>query len=239
MPATIAASMRMPSAAIGEPDAHDAAYPGHRWHAVMQTIVAAARANGLRCMDGPYAGYTDAAGLDAPAGSRWRWASTASSAFIRRSSPPSTTIFAPSDEEVTRAAAVVRRLRCGRRRRAGRGHARGPDDRRRQPPHGAHHPRAPTAHRIVKPPSPNGFERSERLERFDDPNDRLAARRHRGRRRRAGGRRAVCQPPARRPRRARHQDRAAWQSATSRAGTTAPSRAWPVTSSGSTVRRNR
>ena len=52
-----AASMRMPSAAIGEADAHDAAYPGHRWHAVMHTIVAAARANGLRCIDGPYAGY--------------------------------------------------------------------------------------------------------------------------------------------------------------------------------------
>jgi citrate lyase subunit beta/citryl-CoA lyase len=58
-----AASMRMPSTAIGEPDANDEAYPGHRWHAVMHTIVATARVNGLRCMDGPYAGYTDAAGL--------------------------------------------------------------------------------------------------------------------------------------------------------------------------------
>ena len=58
-----AASMRMPSAAIGEADEYDEMYPGHRWHAVMQTIVAAARANNLRCLDGPYAGYTDAAGL--------------------------------------------------------------------------------------------------------------------------------------------------------------------------------
>jgi citrate lyase beta subunit len=58
-----AASMRMPSTAIGEFDANDEAYPGHRWHAVMHTIVATARANGLRCMDGPYAGYRDAAGL--------------------------------------------------------------------------------------------------------------------------------------------------------------------------------
>jgi len=58
-----AASMRMPSSAIGEADEHDEVYPGHRWHAVMHTIVAAARANGLRCLDGPYAGYTDAAGL--------------------------------------------------------------------------------------------------------------------------------------------------------------------------------
>jgi citrate lyase beta subunit len=72
--------MRMPVSNIGEFDQHDDLYPGHRWHAVMQTIVAAARANGLRCMDGPYAAYTDAAGLDR--------ASTASSAFIRVSSPP-------------------------------------------------------------------------------------------------------------------------------------------------------
>ena len=58
-----AASMRMPSAAIGEADEHDELYPGHRWHAVMHTIVAAARVNDLRCLDGPYAGYSDPAGL--------------------------------------------------------------------------------------------------------------------------------------------------------------------------------
>jgi citrate lyase subunit beta/citryl-CoA lyase len=62
-PGDFAASMQMPAAAIGEPDAHDTGYPGHRWHAVMQTIVAAARTNGLRCMDGPYAAYRDGAGL--------------------------------------------------------------------------------------------------------------------------------------------------------------------------------
>jgi len=58
-----AASMHMPSAAIGEADEHDEIYPGHRWHAVMHTIVAAARINNLRCLDGPYAGYSDEAGL--------------------------------------------------------------------------------------------------------------------------------------------------------------------------------
>jgi citrate lyase beta subunit len=58
-----AASMRMPSAAIGERDVHDDLYPGHRWHAVMQAIVAAARTYGLRCMDGPYAGFGDRDGL--------------------------------------------------------------------------------------------------------------------------------------------------------------------------------
>lgn len=58
-----AASMRMPLAGIGAQDEFDAAYSGHRWHAVMHGIVAAARANGLRCMDGPFARYEDAEGL--------------------------------------------------------------------------------------------------------------------------------------------------------------------------------
>lgn len=59
-----AASMRMPSTGIGDFDADDALYPGHRWHAVMQTLVAAARANGLRAMDSPYAAFKDAAGFE-------------------------------------------------------------------------------------------------------------------------------------------------------------------------------
>lgn len=58
-----AASMRMPLASIGAQDEYDAAYSGHRWHAVMHGIVAAARANGLRCMDGPFSRYEDAEGL--------------------------------------------------------------------------------------------------------------------------------------------------------------------------------
>src|SRR5579863_7210339 len=60
-PGDYAASMRMPSAHIGEADEHDALYPGHRWHAAMHAVVAHARARGLRAMDGPYAGYKDAA----------------------------------------------------------------------------------------------------------------------------------------------------------------------------------
>ena len=63
-PGDYSASMQMPSASIGEADAHDALYPGHRWHAVMHTIVAAARANGLRAMDGPYAAFRDSAGFE-------------------------------------------------------------------------------------------------------------------------------------------------------------------------------
>jgi citrate lyase beta subunit len=59
-----AASMRMPAADIGTMDEHDALYPGHRWHSVMQTIVASARANGLGCLDGPYAAFNDNEGFE-------------------------------------------------------------------------------------------------------------------------------------------------------------------------------
>ena len=58
-----AASMRMPLASIGEADEHDAAYPGHRWHAVMHAVVAAARANGLRAIDGPFADFKNGTGF--------------------------------------------------------------------------------------------------------------------------------------------------------------------------------
>jgi citrate lyase subunit beta/citryl-CoA lyase len=59
-----AASMRMPASGIGTFDATDELYPGHRWHAVMHAIVAAARANNLRCVDGPYSDYGDIAGFE-------------------------------------------------------------------------------------------------------------------------------------------------------------------------------
>ncbi|GGK39480.1 CoA ester lyase [Deinococcus malanensis] len=54
-PGDFAASARMPLEHIGERGDYDADYPGDRWHHVMQSIVLAARAHGLRCLDGPYA----------------------------------------------------------------------------------------------------------------------------------------------------------------------------------------
>ncbi len=62
-PGDYAASMQMPSSGIGTHDEADELYPGHRWHAVMHAIVAAARAFGLRCIDGPFAAYQDAENL--------------------------------------------------------------------------------------------------------------------------------------------------------------------------------
>ena len=59
-----AASMRMPQETIGGFDEHDTLYPGHRWHHAMAAIVAAARAFGLRAIDGPFAGVRDGVGLE-------------------------------------------------------------------------------------------------------------------------------------------------------------------------------
>jgi citrate lyase subunit beta/citryl-CoA lyase len=62
-PGDLAASMRMPVRSIGTADEWDEAYPGHRFHYVMQRIVVAARAAGLRAVDGPVADHRDEEGL--------------------------------------------------------------------------------------------------------------------------------------------------------------------------------
>jgi citrate lyase beta subunit len=102
-----AASMRMPSSAIGEFDAHDEAYPGHRWHAIMHTIVAAARANGLRCMDGPYAGYSDAVGLERACRIAQALGFDGKQCIHPAQIPTVNAVFSPSEGEVTKAAAIV------------------------------------------------------------------------------------------------------------------------------------
>ena len=62
-PGDFAASLRMPQTSIGVMDEWDEAYPGHRFHYAMQRIVVAARAGGLRVLDGPVADYGDEEGL--------------------------------------------------------------------------------------------------------------------------------------------------------------------------------
>jgi citrate lyase subunit beta/citryl-CoA lyase len=103
-----AASMHMPSSAIGEADEHDEIYPGHRWHAVMQTIVAAARANGLRCLDGPYAGYTDAAGLARACQIALGMGFDGKQCIHPSQLAAVNATFTPSLEEVTKAGAVLK-----------------------------------------------------------------------------------------------------------------------------------
>ena len=58
-PGDFAASLRMPGSNIGTSDEWDEEYPGHRFHYAMQRIVVAARAVGLRAVDGPVADYRD------------------------------------------------------------------------------------------------------------------------------------------------------------------------------------
>ena len=103
-----AASMRMPSSAIGEADQHDEIYPGHRWHAVMHTIVAAARAHGLRCLDGPYAGYTDAAGLARACQIAVAMGFDGKQCIHPAQLAAVNATFTPSLEEVTKAGAVLK-----------------------------------------------------------------------------------------------------------------------------------
>src|SRR5215213_1524486 len=62
-PGDFAASVSMPQTSIGVMDEWDEVYSGHRLHYAMQRIVVAARATGLRVLDGPVADYSDEEGL--------------------------------------------------------------------------------------------------------------------------------------------------------------------------------
>jgi len=62
-PGDYAASVGIPARAIGTTDDWDTHYPGHRFHYPMHRILVAARATGLRAIDGPYADFRDADGL--------------------------------------------------------------------------------------------------------------------------------------------------------------------------------
>jgi citrate lyase subunit beta/citryl-CoA lyase len=106
-PGDYSASMQMPSSGVGEFDEHDTLYPGHRWHAVMHTIVAAARANGLRCMDGPYASYKDAAGFERACRIARAMGFDGKQCIHPGQLAMANTVFGPSDEEIARATAVV------------------------------------------------------------------------------------------------------------------------------------
>jgi citrate lyase beta subunit len=64
-PGDFAASLGMPQTSLGTRDEWDEAYPGHRFGYAMQRIVVAARAAGLRAVDGPVADHRDEEGLRA------------------------------------------------------------------------------------------------------------------------------------------------------------------------------
>ena len=103
-----AASMKMPASGIGEMDANDALYPGHRYHAVMHGIVAAARAHGLRCMDGPYGAYKDAAGYERACRIARSMGFDGKQCIHPGQLAMANTVFSPTDAEIAEAAALVK-----------------------------------------------------------------------------------------------------------------------------------
>jgi citrate lyase beta subunit len=102
-----AASLRMPLASIGAEDAADRAYPGHRWHAVMHAIVAAARAHGLRAVDGPFADYRDPAGLENACGTARALGFDGKQCIHPGQLAAVNAAFSPRPDEVAHARAVV------------------------------------------------------------------------------------------------------------------------------------
>jgi citrate lyase beta subunit len=106
-PGDYSASMRMPAESIGEFDRHDELYPGHRWHAIMHTIVAAARANGLRAMDGPFAGFKDAAGLERSAAIARSLGFDGKQCIHPAQLETVNRVFGPTSEEVAHARRIV------------------------------------------------------------------------------------------------------------------------------------
>lgn len=106
-PGDFAASMRMPSTGIGDFDANDELYPGHRWHAVMLGIVAAARANGLRAVDGPYGQYKDAAGFERSCRIARALGFECKQCIHPSQLATTNAVFSPSADEVAYATAVV------------------------------------------------------------------------------------------------------------------------------------
>jgi citrate lyase subunit beta/citryl-CoA lyase len=106
-PGDYAASMGMPSTSIGAHDEYDEGYPGHRWHAVMHMIVACARANRLRCVDGPYAAFRDDAGFTRSCRIAHAMGFDGKQCIHPAQLATTNAIFSPSAAEVAHATAIV------------------------------------------------------------------------------------------------------------------------------------
>ncbi len=106
-PGDYAASMRMPSASIGEPDENDRLYGGHRWHAVMHAVVAAGRANGLACVDGPYAGFKDQVGFEKSCRIARTMGFDGKQCIHPNQLATANAVFSPTQEEIAQAERIV------------------------------------------------------------------------------------------------------------------------------------
>jgi citrate lyase beta subunit len=105
-PGDYSASMRMPSSGIGELD-DESVYPGHRWHAVMHAIVAHARVNGLRCIDGPYAAFKDTAGFEKSCRIARSLGFDGKQCIHPSQLETANTVFAPTSDEIAHARRVT------------------------------------------------------------------------------------------------------------------------------------
>jgi citrate lyase beta subunit len=109
-----AASMQMPSSNVGAFDCYDEKYPGHRWHAVMHAIVASARSNGLRCIDGPYAAHRDLQGFERSCRLARSMGFDGKQCIHPDQISIANSVFSPSDEELGHAQEIVQALEHGR-----------------------------------------------------------------------------------------------------------------------------
>jgi malyl-CoA/(S)-citramalyl-CoA lyase len=109
-PGDLAAALGMPMRSLGVPDEWDALYPGHRTHHIMAELLVAARAAGLRVIDGPYAaigdhdGFRHACAVSRSMGFDGKWCIHPSQITDCNAA------FSPSEDEVAWARRVVAAL---------------------------------------------------------------------------------------------------------------------------------
>ncbi len=106
-PGDYAASVGMPVASIGVPDDWDQAYGSHRWHHAMSRILVAARAAGVRAIDGPYADFRDTAGFRRSCRTARALGYDGKWCIHPSQLPIANEVFAPADREIAAARAVV------------------------------------------------------------------------------------------------------------------------------------
>jgi citrate lyase subunit beta/citryl-CoA lyase len=106
-PGDLSASLRIPGLGIGTTSSWDTTYVGDRFHHIMMTILIAARAGGVRAIDGPYADFHDGNGLKISAersralGFDGKWCIHPSQIETINE------VFSPTPQELERAQAIV------------------------------------------------------------------------------------------------------------------------------------
>ncbi|HEV2529283.1 MAG TPA: CoA ester lyase [Thermomicrobiales bacterium] len=109
-PGDLAAALGMPMRSLGVPDEWDDSYPGHRIHHILAELLVAARAAGLRVIDGPFARIGDDEGLRRAAlvsrgmGYDGKWCIHPSQIATVNAA------FSPSDDEIAHARRIVAAL---------------------------------------------------------------------------------------------------------------------------------